>query len=226
VPDLGKLPGAGRGDAQRAEPIDYLFNDPRSPFNAAFRSIHASLRLGSGAQAPRSVAVSSALPEEGKTTVSICLARSAALAGLRVVLVDCDGRRPAASRALAAHVTSGLVEVLEGSIAARQAMLRDTPSGAWVLAHSSDRPASNDLIGSDAMAALIAQLTRDFDLVVLDTAPALALAEARGVAAMADKVILVARWRSTPIQATRIALDMLRQSGSQVAGIALTLVGR
>ena len=226
VPDLTRTAAARGAGGEGVDPIDYLFADPRSPFNAAFRSIHAGLRLGSGSRSPRSVAVSSALPDEGKTTVSICLARSAALAGLRVVLVDCDVRHPAASRALFAHVETGLVEVLEGNASVRQALLRDTPSGAWVLAHSADGAGANELIGSPAMEKLLAGLAHDFDLIVLDTPPALALAEARAVAAMADTVLLVARWRKTPVEATRIALDQLSRAGANVTAAVLSLVGR
>jgi uncharacterized protein involved in exopolysaccharide biosynthesis/Mrp family chromosome partitioning ATPase len=224
VPDLKRLRGE-HGDAI-ADPIDYLFADARSPFSAAFRSIHAGLRLGSGSHSPRSVAVSSALPDEGKTTVSICLARSAAMAGLRVVLVDCDVRHPAASRALSAHIEEGLIEVLAGTVPLRQALLRDTPSGAWLLGHRSEGTGSDDLIGSDAMEQLIATLAREFDLIVLDTPPALALAEAREVAAMADSVLLVARWRKTPVEATRIALDQLSRAGANVTAAVLSQVVR
>lgn len=224
VPDLNRVPGAHLPSDDPSAPMDYVLTDSRSAFSAAFRSIHTGLRLDGGAHRPRSVAVSSALPEEGKTTVSICLARSAALAGLRVVLVDCDVRRPAATRYLTAHVEAGLIEVLQGRVPLREALRRDTPSGAWLLAISTDGPVASDLVGSDAMRTLVAQLARDYDLIVLDTAPALALAEARAVAAMADSVLLVARWRTTPIEATRIALDLLTKSDAKVTAAVLTLV--
>jgi succinoglycan biosynthesis transport protein ExoP len=227
VPDLHQLLADGGARAARVDPADYLFADTRSPFTAAFRAIHTALRLGTAAQSPRSVAISSALPEEGKTTVSICLARSAALAGLRVLLIDCDVRHPAATRALAAHVSTGLVQVLRGDAPLKDALLRDTPSGAWVLGHSSaGGENADDLIASPAMAALLDTLAPDFDLVVLDTPPALALDEARGVAAMADCVLLVARWRKTPVASARIALEQLRRAGAEVTGAVLTLVGR
>lgn len=224
VPNLAKVRDADFPGDDPMGPPDYLFNHERSAFSAAFRAIHAGLRLGGSARSPRSIAVCSALPEEGKTTVAICLARSAALAGLRVVLVDCDVRRPAASRALTPYVEVGLAEVLAGGVDVRQALMRDTPSGAWFLAHSTNGATANDLINSEAMAVLVARLSREFDLVVLDTAPALALAEARAVAAMADGVLLVARWRTTPVDATRVAHDLLQRAGARVTVAALTLV--
>lgn len=224
VPNLAKVRGADLPDDDPMGPPDYLYNHDRSSFSAAFRSIHAGLRLGGSAHSPRSIAVCSALPEEGKTTVAICLARSAALAGLRVVLVDCDVRHPAASRALSPYVETGLAEVVEGGVDVRRALMRDTPSGAWFLAHSTDGAATNDMVNSEAMAALVAKLAREFDLVVLDTAPALALAEARAVAAMADGVLLVARWRKTPVDATRVAHELLLRAGARVTVGALTMV--
>jgi succinoglycan biosynthesis transport protein ExoP len=227
VPDLNREPADGGDKAARVDPADYLFFDSRSPFTAAFRAIHTGLRLGSAAHSPRSVAVSSALPDEGKTTVAVCLARSAALAGLRVVLIDCDVRHPAATRALAAHVSVGLIEVLRDGAALKDALLRDTPSGAWILGHTATGgEGSEDLISSRAMADLIVALAPDFDLIVLDTPPALALDEARGVSAMADCVLLVARWHKTPVDATRSALEQLTRAGANVVAAALTLVGR
>lgn len=227
VPDLNKLPTEGNAKTARVDPADYLFFDSRSPFTAAFRSIHTGLRLGTAAYSPRSIAVSSALPDEGKTTVSICLARSAALAGLRVLLIDCDVRHPAATRAVAAHVSTGLIEVLRGEAQLKDAVLRDTPSGAWILGHTSGGgEGADDLIGSAAMEELLGTLAPDFDLIVLDTPPALALDEARSVAAMADCVLLVARWHKTPVEATRLALEQLTGAGANVIAAALTLVGR
>ena len=223
VPDLRRTPDADVAEDDPTGPADYLYNHPRSSFAMAFRTIHTGLQLG-GANGRRSIAVCSALQTEGKTTVAICLARSAAMAGLRVVLVDCDARRPAASGALSAHVEIGLVDVLAGGVPFRDALQRDTPSGAWFLAQSSGRPTPSEAVGSQRMAALVAQLRQEFDLVILDSPPALALAESRALAAMADGVLMVVRARTTPVGAARIAQRMLNEAGAKVIGATLTLV--
>ncbi len=224
VPDLDEVRDADFAEDDPMGPPDYLYNHRHSAFSAAFRAIHTGLRLGVSGNSLRSIVVSSALPEEGKTTVALCLARSAALAGLRVVLVDCDARRPAASRALSPYVKTGLAHVLEDGVDFHQVVQCDTPSGAWFLAQGSNRLVVNGSVASPGMAALIRQLEREYDLVLLDTAPALALSEARELAAMADGVLLVARARKTPVEATRMAQEQLERAGAKVVAATLTMI--
>ncbi len=224
VPDLGTVPGAKVRARDPMGPADYLVENEGSVFGEAFRSIRTALRLGHPDQRVRSLAVTSALPNEGKTTTSICLARSAALAGHKVVLVDCDVRRRASSRSMANEVQSGLIDVLKGTASLEQALVQDTASGAFILAQSSQAPADYDLIASRAMQTLIDELAEQFDLVVLDTAPVLPLAEARAISGMADGVLMVARWRKTPAQAASLALDLLGRAGAHVQGAAMTMV--
>jgi len=224
VPDLATVPGAHVRARDPMGPADYLVENEGSVFGEAFRSIRTALRIGHSDQRVRSLAVTSALPNEGKTTTSICLARSAALAGHKVVLVDCDVRRRASSRSMANEVQSGLIDVLKGSASLEQALVQDTTSGAFILAQSAQAPADYDLITSRAMQTLIDDLSGQFDLVVLDTAPVLPLAEARAIAGMADGVLMVARWRKTPAQAASLALDLLGRAGAHVQGAALTMV--
>lgn len=224
VPDLKTVPGVSLPRNDPMGPANHLVEHGGSVFGEAFRSIRGALRIGHADQLVRSLAVTSALPGEGKTTTAICLARSAALAGQRVVLVDCDVRRRASSRTLVGQVTGGLTEVLKGEIALDAALIRDTASGAYILGQGTSKTADYDLLVAPAMQKLITDLGHRFDLVVLDTAPVLPLAEARVVAAMADGVLFVTRWRHTPANASRLALDMLGRAGAHIQGAALTLV--
>ncbi|SEN59863.1 capsular exopolysaccharide family [Sphingomonas gellani] len=224
VADLRSVPGTRVKSRDPMGPADYLVGNEGSVFGEAFRSIRTALRLGYPDQRVRSLAVTSALPNEGKTTTSICLARSAAMAGHKVVLVDCDVRRRASSRSLTSGVQHGLTDVLKGSVPLDQALVHDAASGAYVLAQSAQVTGDYDLIASPAMETLIAQLSDQFDLVVLDTAPVLPLAEARAIAGMADGVLMVARWRKTPAQAISLALDLLGRAGARVQGAAMTMV--
>ena len=165
------------------------------------------------------------MAEEGKTTVAIGLARSAALAGLRVLFIDCDVRLPAASRLLIRDYKFGLVDVLDGTVELRDAVIQDTPSGAWVLGSSKEGSVPNGLVGSEAMMNLIRQASGSYDLIVLDAAPALALAEAATLASFADLTLMIARWRTTPRRATRLAITTLRDAGAKVDALVLTRVG-
>lgn len=229
LPVIGAVPDRARlREAREAgtAPVDLILHHGRSAFGAALNGIVAGLELNRGEHGPRSVAVTSAVAGEGKTTVAVSLARAVALAGRRVLLVDCDTRLPAASAALAPDAGHDLAEVLNGAVPLDRAVTRDAASGAWVLASRAGEPAAAaGLVGSRAMRTFLAEVAGRYDLVVLDTAPVLALAETRVVAAYADRVLLVARWRTTPARATRLALDTLCRAGATVAALALTRVG-
>ncbi len=228
IPVIGVVPDtAAVLDARDAwiNPIDLIVAENTSSFRMAFRSILLGLGIGRGEESPRSIVVSSAVAEEGKTTVAIGLARSAALAGMRVLFIDCDVRLPAASRLLVRHPNNTLVDVLEGKVELKDALSRDLPSGAWVLGSREGGPAVNGLVGSDEMMQLIRQASASYDLVVLDAAPALALAEAATLASFADMTLMIARWRKTPVRATRLAVDTLRDAGAKVNALVLTRVG-
>ena len=230
LPVIGLVPEVSRaaGPAtSRAVLHDLVLSDTAPDFVAAFRTINSRLGVGAGAERLRSIAVTSAFESEGKTTVAIGIARIAARAGLRVLLVDCDVRRPAATRALAPEAEASLADVLTGKVDLARAVVRDGPSGLWFLANGQAAPvglAANGLVGSEAMLNLIERAGDDYDLVVLDTAPVLALAETRVAASFAQRVLLVARWRTTPVKATRLALNLLNEAGSNVAALVLTRV--
>ena len=89
----------------------------------------------------------------------------------------------------------------------------------------SDTPAPTaDLLSGPALANLFEQLKRDYEMIVIDTAPVLAVAETRAVAALADATLFLVRWSKTPKQASAAALDLLINAGAFVAGVCLTQV--
>lgn len=223
IPDIKLVSGSRMRGEERLHPLEHLAADPTSAFGSAIRDLLGRLR--DDEDRPQAIAICSALPNEGKTTLSICLALSAAFAGEKVVLVDCDGRRRAVSRAMAPDARVGLIECLKGEVRLEDALARDRDSGAWLLPQSEAGGVDANAIGSESMEIMIHKLRESFDLILLDTGPVLALAEARAVAGMVDSVLLVARWRETPVAATRLALDLLRRERARVIGATLTLVG-
>ncbi|MHB8284019.1 MAG: polysaccharide biosynthesis tyrosine autokinase [Caulobacteraceae bacterium] len=213
----------GKLEGSADKPTDALLAGTDRAFEEAFRSVNHAFGVGAGAPTPQIVAICSALPNEGKTTVSACFARSAALSGCRVLLIDCDGRRSALSALFTeTKVQAGLVQLLRGDAKVEQALVQDLSSGAYVIRHSSNGDIQ-DLSSPNPLKTLLDRLRNQFDLIILDTAPLLALTEARIIAANSDKVLLVARWRKTPVHATRLAMDLLIEVGANVSGVALTL---
>ena len=203
---------------------DQLLAYPSGVFCESFRGLRTALRLGQDDQVARTIAITSALGDEGKTTTAICLARSASAAGLRVILVDCDLRQRSCSDAFVSDPRYGLIEVLKGHARLEQAVITDSLSGADVLPISSGNDINFDLITSRAMRSLLSRLRSSYDVVLLEMAPALPVAETRAVAAMADAAILVVRWRKTPTGVVKKAITQLNRAGVNVIGAVLTRV--
>jgi succinoglycan biosynthesis transport protein ExoP len=204
-------------------PIDFAVKRPLSVFAESFRSLRTSINYAAGSQGCKVVVVTSALPGEGKTTTTVGLAQVSAIAGSRVLLMDCDLRRRAVTRAMGLNTEAGLVELLQGKTTLEAIMTRDEESGAYILPLS-NVVATQDVFGTQAMDDLLAKLRGSFDLILIDTAPVLALADTRVLAAKADMTIVLTRWRKTPARATNTAIKMLQQSGAYILGVALTQV--
>lgn len=223
---LGSIPSLSSVAKQptRLAPMDYVVDRPFSGYAESFRSLVASILHG-GAGAPiKTVAVTSALPGEGKTNTAVCLARAAALQGYRVIVVDCDLRRKSLGPIAARASDVGLLEVLAGQAELAQAVVKDVRTDVDILPLSETPTPLQDVFGSSKMDRLLLQLRSQYDLVILDTAPVVPVADSRILARKADFVAVVARWRSTPYQAIQGALNLLADNGVEVGGLVLNQV--
>ncbi|HEY3695995.1 polysaccharide biosynthesis tyrosine autokinase [Phenylobacterium sp.] len=205
-------------------PIDHIVAKPVSSFAESFRSLNAAIGFSRLGAKPKVLAVTSSLPGEGKTTTSVALARSAAMSGLRAVVVDCDLRQRAVNQLLQVEPTVGLVEVLNGEATLDEALMLDAASGAMVLPLVRPHYTPQDMFSSEQMARMIEELRRRFDLIVLDTAPVILVTETRMIVRHADVVLLLVYWRKTRRSLVRTSLRLLDAAGATVAGVALTRV--
>jgi capsular exopolysaccharide synthesis family protein len=227
---LASVPKVRRSELRRSpslkSPADYLLERQMSPFTEAFRVLRTTILYAAGQPKSQVVAVTSALPGEGKTTVSLCLARVAALSGQRVLLIDCDLRRRCLKEVLDIEPSVGLLQVLAGEVSWRQAIYVDDASGMSVLPLSGSGFTPKEIFGAEDTSSLLAELRNSFDLIILDCAPVLAVAETRVAAAMADCAVVVARWQKTPLRALRATLQQLSDAGVSIRGVALNGVDR
>jgi len=222
VPLLESTLEGGRRTSR--SPAEYLTQNPLSAYAEALRNLRASIVFSRVDTDVKVICVTSALPNEGKSTTAVCLGEATALAGAKVVVVDCDLRHASISQSLDRERTVGLVEVLQGAAKLEDALICDEKSGAWFLPVSSGTFAPKDMFGSVAMDRLIQDLRRKFEYVILDTAPVIAVADTRVLASKCDVVALLVQWRKTPRKAVQVALSLLNSVGADIAGIALTLV--
>lgn len=213
------------GNVRASEsPVDYIVAHPFSTMAESFRSLQAFLLLGGTGKRARVVAITSALPAEGKTTTSVALARTAAMSGARTVLVDCDLRRRGSSEMFIHDIRPGLYEYMRGEISLDQALVEDTDTGMLLLGTSEPPKDARDPLSPANMTRLLAELRTRFDVIVLDTAPVLGVADARTVAAHADRTLLITQWRKTSRSAAESALDLLVDAEARISGVALTQV--
>jgi succinoglycan biosynthesis transport protein ExoP len=226
-PLVGSIPlvsSVAKGLERGVPPADFLIQKPLSAFAEGVRSLRTAILFSRVGQKVSVIAMTSSLPGEGKTTTAVCLARSAAQAGQRVVIVDCDLRRRAVGRLLGIEPEHGLLEVLNDVARLKSALHLDELSGAYVLPLTQTGFTPKDVFNSAAMDDLLGTLKGQFDLVILDTAPVLAVSDTRVIASKADAVVLLARWRATPKKAIGHALRLLEDTGAHIAGVALAQV--
>lgn len=205
-------------------PAGYLVGRPMSAFTEALRVLRTMIVYSKIDFSSRVVAVASALPDEGKTTISLCLARVAAMSGQKVLVVDCDLRKQSINDIVDIEPSVGILEVLAGETSWRDAVLRDPQSDADILPASTASFTPRDVFGSDAMTRLISDLRAHYDLIILDCAPLLAVAETRVIVRHADSVVMVARAGKSAVGAVRSAIAQTVAAGGKVLGVALNRV--
>jgi len=222
-------------------PAPRVNGDAATPpdFIEAVHGLRVNLRLAAGGRPPKSVIVTSGLPAEGKSTVVRALAFAYADAGERVLLIDCDLRRPSLGRMFGVETALGLAQVLRREASPAQAVvtvLHNSPTSTNGLTRPVTAPGdprvngSVDLIthggrvespaallSSPAMAGLLTTASAQYDVVILDTSPILTVSDAIPLLDQVGAVLFVARLGMT----TRHAAERLTEVGQRVPGMNL-----
>ena len=187
----------------------------------AFRSLRTSVLL-SASPVPRLILVTSALPSEGKTTTTVNLGATLASLGNRVVVVDCDMRRPACHRSTGVENHPGFVQCLTGHVDLKAAVL-PVPGveNLSVIPCGPIPPNPAEILSSPLTADLLRNLRTQFEYVLVDSPPLLSVADSRILATLVDAVVLVARAHATPYDVVRRARTLLYGSGARILGVAL-----
>lgn len=217
-------PRALQVDGKAVPPWDYVIHRPMSSYAEAMRTARSAIMLSDLDKKQKVVAITSALPSEGKTVSSVSLARIMAMTGEKVILVDCDLRRNALEGLLPGRPSAGLIEVLQGSAKLDDVILTDAATGLDVLPLQEAAFTPRDLFGTKSMRDLLEVLRSRYDHVILDGPPILAVTDARTLATLADTVLMVAHWNRTSRNAVKAALDRLERDKAPLAGLMLTMV--
>lgn len=216
------LPLLGIAPKLKLEDPLHALRDPRSKLVEAYLSVQANLELSTAKGAPRSLAVISTRPQEGKSTTTVALAQSLARARRKVVLVDADLRSPSIHSAFGLKNGVGVSNFLSGAEDLDAALHATPHEGLWVMTAGPQPPNAGDLLMGDRLALLVKRLKERFDHVIVDSPPVIGLADAPLVAAAVDGVIYAVEARTTPVGTVRAALSRLRTSQAHVLGAVLT----
>jgi capsular exopolysaccharide synthesis family protein len=198
---------------------------PQSQMAESYRALRTSLLLASVGAPPKVILITSALPQEGKTTTSINVAIVLAQKGARVLLIDADLRRPSIHKTLGMGPRAGLSNVLTGNIAIEEAIVETSIwPNLFVLPAGTPPPNPAELLASAAMRGVLASLQEKYDHIVIDTPPTLSVTDAVVVSAQAEAVVLVVRSGQTTKQALRRAKELLSNVNARISGVLLNAV--
>jgi capsular exopolysaccharide synthesis family protein len=222
APCLALIPEITKRALGRVRIHDYVVRRPLTAFAEQVRSLRAGISLD--IDHPQIITITAACPAEGKSVLTLALARSAQLGGERVLAVECDVRQASFQHRLSGNAVPGLLDVLRGDIEWQKAVQDDPLTGMKFI--TAGKP-GGDVLGlflSEQMRKFLAELRQHYDLILLDAPPIEAMTEARIAATLADATLLCVRWRSTETKTLRHALAILHDAHAKIIGAVLTRV--
>jgi len=207
-------------------PSSSVVEQPFSRFAEAIRTIKFAADLQGAATVNKVIGITSAVPNEGKSTIAAALARSIAQFGGRVILVDCDLRNPSLSRDLAPRATAGIVEAHYEKVSLDEAVWKEPSLNMTFLPVFSPAPIahSSEILASSAMKKFFEKLRCTYDYVVVDLPPLAPLVDVRGTTHLVDSYLLIVDWGRTYTTVVQHALSRAPGVYEKILGVALNKV--
>jgi len=199
--------------------------NPRSPISEAYRTLRTNLEFTSLDKPIRSMVVTSAAPEEGKSTTLANLAVAVAQAGRKVILVDCDLRRPSLHQIFDARNTPGFTDMMRDDALMSKPPLQETGvPNLYLLPGGTLPPNPAELLGSRRMSEVIAALLQHAEMVLFDAPPVIAVTDAAVLASKVDAVLLVISAGKTKREQAKKAKALLDKVNAHLIGTVLNNV--
>ena len=216
IGQIPKIPGRRRGKL-----LKYLSDKPTSAAAEAVRNMRTSVLLTDVEKPPQVIMSTSSIPGEGKTTQSLALTQNLAGLGKSVLLIEGDIRKRVFAKYFQVKSENGLMATLEGKLSLKEAVHHELSLNADVL--MSEQPTANaaDLFSSHAFVNLIMQARKEYDYIVIDTPPVLAVPDARIIGKHVDTTLYTVRWDHTTHRQVTQGLKELAQVNIKIAGLAL-----
>ena len=209
---------------EKSQQCLYATSSEPSPLLAKYQMLHTNIEFSAPGQSIRSVAITSSVPEEGKSMAALNLAVAAAQSGARVILVDCDLRRPSLHRLCGVPNDIGFSSVVQERATLAGALQNTHVPGLRLLSSGPIPPNPFRLLKSQAAKECLQQIKEQADFVVIDTPPVLVLPDAQVVASFADTVLIVVSIREARQEAVVRTNAALAQTGTPVIGVLLNKI--
>jgi capsular exopolysaccharide synthesis family protein len=219
---LGILPALAPNACKGSDPL--LSTGVPPNFAEAFRTLRTNVLFSSADEGARVLVVTSTGPGEGKTMVASNLSIGLAQAGQRVLLIDADMRRPRLHDVFTQPQEPGLSNLLVGTASAGEGICKTDTSGLWVLPSGRIPPNPAELLGSQRFRDFLRTLKEHFDCIVVDSPPAMAVADAAIVAHLATGVVFVVGADMTARQGAKAAIEQLDHARARFVGAVLNRV--
>lgn len=224
-PTLGLIPSFSD---KKISPIDYILEKPQSQVAEAINSLRISLALSDVDRSVQTVMITSSVPEEGKSTLALSLGRSASNSGQKVLIIDADLRRPTLAKKLGLKGQQGkglsdLMMSKENKLS--EFVFKDEKTNLLIMPRGQTKVVSStDILTSERMKSLLNAFKKEFDLIILDTPPVMAVSDSRALAPLVDKTIYVVRWDKTPKKVIKAGIQQMITAQPNIAGVVLQQV--
>ena len=217
VPVLGTVPLLAKG----VQPMEAL-SDVRSPFSEAYHSIRSTLMFSTKDGAPKVLAMTSAKPEEGKSTSAVALAQGFARTGLKVLLLDLDLRNPSIHKLLGLDNRVGMSNLLTGSVDRAGLAQATVWPNLFVVPSGPIPPSPAELLAGPRLKSLLTEAAQEFDIVVIDAPPVVGLADAPLIASVATGCLIAVEVGHTTRANVQAAVRRLQMANGHILGAILT----
>jgi len=228
IPYLGPVPamamerhGNQAGD-KRLELV--TLHSPKSTASEAYRGIRTSILFSSAETQPQVILTSSAGPQEGKTITTTNLAITMAQSGSRVIILDCDMRRPNIHKLFGLSRDKGMSNILVKGCEIKDAVVHTGISNLDIIPCGPIPPNPSEILGSSRMSKLVEILRKSYNRIVIDSPPITAVTDAVVLAKLVDGIVLVVREGETPREIIKNGLDQLQAVNAPILGVVLNCI--
>lgn len=197
---------------------------PMDPISEAYRTLRTNIKFSSVDKQIKSLVVTSSGPDEGKSTTACNLAVVMAQAGNKTILIDCDQRRPSLHKIFTLSNECGLSNILADEVEFKDAVYKTQIDNLEILPSGTRPPNPAELLSSEKMKGFLEEMKEEYDSIIIDTPPILAVTDAQLLSTYVDGCILVVASGQTERNAAIKAKELLDKVGAKILGVVLNKV--